>query len=210
MSASGTELAIFDFDRTLVAQDSFQLFSRSAAASRPEHLHALALAVLCKVGQIGNAAYKERVLQRLWWPRTPDAQARILADLYEQLERLVYGAVVRRLREHLHLGHRVVVLSASPAFYVAPFVRKVWPGEIEVLASRFGGGRPDNLHGARKAEVARGLIETHRPGVVWVYTDHRSDLPLIELAHQVRLVRPSAGLLLTLRARNIAFEIVAV
>jgi phosphoserine phosphatase len=43
-----------------------------------------------------------------------------------------------------------------------------------------------------------------------VYTDHRSDLPLIEMADHVRLVRPSAGLVRTLRARGIAFEVMVV
>lgn len=207
---TGNDLAVFDFDKTLVAEDSFQLFSRMAAASRREHSYALLLAALCKAGLIGNTAYKERVLQRLWYGRTPDAQAKILAGLYEQLERLVHDAIVRHLREHLHLGHQVVVLSASPALYVAPFVRKVWSGDIEVLASRFGHGDGGNLYGAQKAEVTRRLIDARRPRVVWVYTDHRSDLPLIEMAHRVRLVRPSAGLLRTLRARGIAFEVMAV
>jgi HAD superfamily phosphoserine phosphatase-like hydrolase len=207
---TGNELAVFDFDKTLVAGDSFQLFSRMAAASLRERADALLVAALCKAGLISNADYKQRVLQRLWQGRTPDEQAKVLADLYGQLEQRVYGAIARHLREHLHLGHQVVVLSASPAFYVAPFVQQVWSDHIEVLASRFAQGERDNLYGARKAEVTRCLIEARRPRAVWVYTDHRSDLPLIEMAHHVRLVRPSAGLLRTLRARGIAFEIMAV
>jgi phosphatidylglycerophosphatase C len=207
---SRNELAVFDFDKTLVAGDSFQLFSRMAAASRREHTYAVVLAALCKSGLISNAAYKERVLQRLWYGRTPDEQAKVLAGLYQQLELLAYGGVVRRLHEHLHLGHQVVVLSASPALYVAPFVHEVWSRDIEVLASGFGHEEGGNLYGAGKAEVTRRLIEARRPRVVSVYTDHRSDLPLIEMAHHVRLVRPSAGLLRTLRARGIAFEIIIV
>ena len=204
------ELAVFDFDKTLVAGDSFQLFSRMAAASRREHRYTLLLAALCKAGLLSNAAYKERVLQRVWYGRAPEEQAKVLAGLYQQLERLAYGAIVHRLREHLHLGHQAVVLSASPAFYVVPFVQKVWARDIEVLASCFGHGEGGNLYGARKAEVTRRLIEARRPRVVWVYTDHRSDLPLIEMADHVRLVRPSAGLVRTLRARGIAFEVMVV
>jgi phosphoserine phosphatase len=207
---SRNELAVFDFDKTLVAADSFRLFSRMAAASGREHTYALLLAALCKAGLISNVAYKERVLQRLWYGRTADEQAKFLAGLYGQLERLAHGAVVRRMREHVDLGHQVVVLSASPALYVAPFVHQVWSDEIEVLASRFGHGEGGNLYGAQKAEVTRRLIEATLPRVVWVYTDHRSDLPLMEMAHHVGLVRPSAGLLRTLRARGIAFEIMVV
>jgi phosphoserine phosphatase len=203
------DLAVFDFDRTLVAGDSFRLFSRIAAASHREYAYTLLVAALCKAGLISNAAYKERVLQRLWYGRTPDEQAKILTGVYEQLGRWAYGAIVRRLREHLQLGHQVVVLSASPAFYVAPFVRQAWSGDIEVLASKFGQGECGNLYGARKAEEMRRLIEA-RPPVVWVYADHRSDLPLIEMAHRVCLVRPSAGLVRTLRARGIAFEVMVV
>ena len=207
---TGNELAVFDFDKTLVAADSFRLFSRLAAGSRREHTYTLLLAALCKAGLMSNAAYKERVLQRLWSGRAADERAEVLAGLYRQLERLAYGAIVRCLREHLQLGHQVVVLSASPALYVAPFVHEVWSGEVDVLASRFGRGEAGNMYGARKAEVLRRLIEARRPRVVWVYTDHRSDLPLIEMAHHVRLVRPSAGLLRALRARKIAFEVMLV
>jgi phosphatidylglycerophosphatase C len=204
------DLAVFDFDKTLVAGDSFRLFGRIAAASRREHRYTLLLAALCKARLLSNAAYKERVLQRVWHGRAPEAQATILAGLYRQLEGLAHGAIVRRLREHLRLGHQVVVLSASPAFYVAPFVHEVWSRDIEVLASRFGHGEGGNLYGTRKAEATRRLIEARRPRAVWVYTDHRSDLPLIEMADHVRLVRPSAGLVRTLRARGIAFEVMVV
>jgi len=207
---TGKQLAVFDFDKTLVARDSFRLFSRMAARSRREHTLALLLAVLCKVGLIGNAAYKEQLLQRLWYGRKPDEQAEVLTRLYAQLERLAYSAIVCCLREHLREGHQVVLLSASPALYVAPFVREVWSAEIEVFASRFEHGESDNLYGARKAQVLRSLIDTRRPEVVWIYTDHRSDIPLIEMAHRVRLVRPSARLLRTLRARGVAFEVMAV
>jgi phosphatidylglycerophosphatase C len=207
---AGNELAVFDFDKTLVAGDSFQLFSRMAAASLQEQTYAFLAAALCKAGLISNGTYKQRVLQRLWQGRTPDEQAEILAGLYAQLERRVYDVIAGHLREHLHSGHQVVVVSASPALYVAPFVQRVWSDHIEVLASRFGHGEDDNVYGARKAEVTRRLIEARRPRAVWVYTDHRSDLPLIEMAHHVRLVQPSAGLLRTLRARGIAFEIMAV
>jgi HAD superfamily phosphoserine phosphatase-like hydrolase len=207
---TGNELAIFDFDKTLVAGDSFQLFSRMAATSLGERAYGPWAAALCKAGLISNAGYKQRVLQRLWQRRTPDAQAKILSGLYRQLERRAYGTIARHLSEHLHSGHKVIVVSASPAFYVAPFVQRVWSDDIEVLASRFGHGESDNLYGARKVEVTRSLIQAHRPRAVWVYTDHRSDLPLIEIADHVRLVRPSAALQRILRARGIGFEIMAV
>jgi phosphoserine phosphatase len=205
----GSDLVLFDFDKTLVARDSFLVFSQVAASTWPRRAYALLLAALCKGGVLSNAAYKARVLRRFWHLRSPAEQAAILAQLHRRLGSLACDGPVARLKAHLRRHHRVVVLSASPAFYVRPFVQ-AWSDQIEVLASQFDAAKEENLYGKRKAEVARHLIEAHQPEVVWVYTDHLSDLPLIEMAHRVGLVRPSPGLVRALRARRIEFEVVTV
>ncbi len=208
---SSRDLVIFDFDKTLISGDSFRVLSRIAARSPLETLEALALAVVCKLGFLDNTAYKTRVLARLWWSKSAAERTARLGALQRRLESLERASVVALLRQHLDEGHDVLVVSASPAFYVAPFVRR-WSDRIEVYASSVEEGGPvtENLRGERKAVLARRLIDERAPSRVWVYADHLSDLPLIELSDRVRLLQPSARLLRSLRRQRIDFEVVPV
>ena len=203
------DLAIFDFDRTLVAEDSFLLFSRIAARSPMARLRTLGLASLCKSGLIGNDEYKRRILRSIWAPRSSAGRSQITEELCARLREIERSSVLRRLHEHLARRDQVVVISASPSFYLIPFVRS-WSERIEVFGSSVSedGQLIENLRGEKKAAVVRKLIRERSPAAIWVYTDSDSDLPLIELSTHVRLVHPSARLLRHLRRRGIAFEMI--
>ena len=205
------DLVIFDFDKTLISGDSFRELSRIAARGPLETFEALGLAVVCKLGWIDNTDYKSRVLARLWWSKPAAERAARIGALERRLEVMERPRVVALLRQHLDDGHDVLVVSASPAFYVEPFVRR-WSDRIQVFASSVEEGGPvtENLRGERKAVLARRLIEERAPSRVWVYADHLSDLPLIELSDRVRLLEPSARLLRSLRRQRIDFEVVPV
>jgi HAD superfamily phosphoserine phosphatase-like hydrolase len=204
-------LAIFDFDKTLIRQDSFRIFSLHAATTHRQRVLMWLLAAFCKLRLIGNEAYKTAVLRRIWYSRSAIEQRDVLAAFLEYLRSLENELVVRRLRLHLDSNDRVAVFSASPEFYLRPFVSS-WSSRIDVFGTLVRQQNPglvvENMYGTAKASAASSLIEQYKPEHIYVYTDHVSDLPLVRLAHEVFLVRPSRRLLQTVRKLRIPFEVI--
>lgn len=203
----GEILAVFDFDKTLIRSDSFRMFAAEIAPSAAHRLFAFGCAVFARFGLMSNAEYKSTVLKRLWEGRSPSEKDRLLQSFVRKLGVLERRTVVERLKHHLGRNDDVVVMSASPGFYVEPFVR-AWSEDVEVVASTFDGEHHLNMYAAEKRRAIQRLVASKQPREVWVYTDHHSDLPLIAAASHVRLVEPSRRLVKELRKRSIAFDVV--
>ena len=205
-------LSIFDFDKTLIRRDSFRIFSLLASEKAWEKVLVLLLALCNKAGLISNKRYKEWVLRIVWLTKGKRERERLLQDLYVEFRRLENPEVLNSLKSHVERGDSVVVLSASPTFYLRPYVR-FWSEDVEVFGSelQFVNRKItfQNLYGSEKVLCAKSIIEQKRPSMVWVYTDHISDLPIIQLADCVRLVKPSRKLCARLRQLNIKYEIVS-
>jgi phosphoserine phosphatase len=205
-------IAIFDFDKTLVKIDSFRLFARIIADSLGSRLWTYWQAVLCKLGMLTNTRYKEKILEALWFPKTLEIQARLLEVLLEHLRKQQHPVIVRRMLEHAREGDVVVVMSASPEFYLRPFLHSLCP-QARIVGSRVtlhgSTVKMQNLQGEQKAERAQALIEGERPARICVYTDHIVDLPLVWLADRAVLVRPSRRLVRGVRHLGIEHEVIA-
>jgi phosphoserine phosphatase len=203
-------LAIFDYDKTLVAGDSFRLFAARAAADRADRVRFLAHAVLAKLRLISNGRYKELVLDRTWRRLDPGARAALVSGFVDELRGMLVDPVVERLHAHLGAGDAVAVLSASPAFYLEAAVRSI-AADVAARGSTVHeeGGRihVDNLYGERKADAARELIAGADGATVHVYTDNRSDLPLMALADRLTLVRPSSSTVAAAERAGLDFEV---
>ena len=130
-------VAAFDFDGTLCRGDSLVPFLRRWCGDR-----ALAVALgrtwrhlarLPRGGEFRDRA-KEALLRELL-PGRPAEPARALALAYaEQLDSRLRIDVLARLRWHQAQGHEVVIVSASPALYLAPLGDRL--GVDAVLATR--------------------------------------------------------------------------
>ena len=205
-------LSIFDFDKTLIRRDSFRFFSLLASESLWSKTLVLLLALGSKAGLLSNEKYKKSVIQSVWLKKDEKERDRLLQKLFFELRGLENTEIVYALKTHIEQGDRVVVLSASPSFYLKPYVQ-FWSEDIKVFGSELqivnGKIKFDNLYGLRKELCARSIIEQEKPSEVWIYTDHISDLPIIKLADHVRLVRPSAKLCDKLRQLTIKYEIVS-
>lgn len=205
-------LSIFDFDKTLIRRDSFRIFSLLASEKAWEKVLVCLLALCNKAGLISNKRYKEQVLRIVWLTKDGKEREKLLEKLYLKFRGSQNPGVLNSLKNHIQRGDSVVVLSASPAFYLKPYVR-FWSEDIEVFGSelQFVNRKItfQNLYGSEKALCAKSIIEQKRPSMVWVYTDHISDLPIIQLADCVRLVKPSRKLCARLRQLNIKYEIVS-
>ena len=109
-------------------------------------------------------------------------------------------------------GESVAIFSASPEFYLTPFVHSISP-DIAVFGSvveeRSGQLQIHNLFREGKAAKAREFIASRTAAHVCVYTDHWHDLSLMRLAERVVLVGPTPATVSAVRRAGIAFETIA-
>lgn len=203
-------LSIFDFDKTLIKKDSFRLFSSLASDKTWKKITVLFLAICQKLNLISNSCYKESVLKTVWVSKEEQRKELFLEEFYKALKRIENKSVLDALKKHLEIGDKVVVISASPLFYLEPYVR-LWSDKIEVMGTKYRAfdGKVElfNLYGDQKVLYAKEVIQKMKPNIVWVYTDHISDLPLIKLADKVRVINPTSKLIKKLNQLKIDYEI---
>ena len=186
------------------------MFSLLASDNTWKKIIVFFLALCHKSQFISNLYYKESVLRTVWISKQERDKEIFLEKFYKSLKKIENKRVLNALKKHLEIGDKVVVISASPLFYLEPYV-KLFSDNIEVLGSKFRsiGGETESfsLYGDQKGVCASEIIQKLRPNVVWVYTDHISDLPLIKLADRVRLINPSGKFIKKLNQLKIACEI---
>jgi HAD superfamily phosphoserine phosphatase-like hydrolase len=202
--------AIFDFDKTIISKDSFRIFSFLAAKNLFEKTFILYYTLLCHFSFITNKEYKKYLLEKLWSGLSVKDKNRLNQMLFEKLTALLNIKIISSLKKHLENGDNVVVLSASPEFYLVPFIYNI-DDKIRVFGSRvtqrIDGVDIQNLYKQKKADVAKEII-SECPTIknVIVYTDHIDDYPLIKLASKVVLVKPKKTLVKYVSDLNIPFE----
>ena len=188
-------LAIFDFDKTLVARDSFRLFGGLGASGPAERALLFGYAALARIGVI-----LEHPIQG---PRAATSLATAPGSSARRSAHPGAGGSPgtrrrddrHRVRAHLSAVTRVAVLTASPEFYIGPFLADISPA-IELHGSqveeRDGKIRVENLYGKRKAAVAGILISEIQPGprprLHRSRARHRTDE-----ARRLGLARPTQG-----------------
>jgi phosphatidylglycerophosphatase C len=187
---SGT-VAAFDLDGTLTRRDTMLPFVARvcgwSAVGRTLARHAVPLTRMA-VGRADRDQVKEGVL-------APLLGGRRLADL-ESIAEAYAGDVVadglqadvaERVRRHLDAGHEVVIVSASPALYVAPIGRRlgaaaVLATELEMVDGVLTGrllGR--NCRGPEKVDRLRTWLDGRTP-VLHAYGDSSGDRELLAWA----------------------------
>ena len=208
MQVNKRALAIFDFDKTLITVDSFRLFSLTAADTWWKRVLVFVLAVLCKFRIIDNAHYKLSVLRLVWAGREKEQKSRILKALYRSMNSSQNAQTVSLMLDHLNRNDEVVIISASPDFYLRPYVESSW-SNIRVFASDYqehdGKFFLRNMYREEKANCARKLSEDLSPGKVVLYTDHISDAPLMKIADLTKIVRPSKRICEKLNKMGVKF-----
>jgi phosphoserine phosphatase len=210
MNNSNNALSFFDFDKTLIKGDSFRIFSLLASDKARQKALVLFFALCHKLKLISNSFYKESVLRAIWIDKNSREKELFLRKFHGVLRKIENKQVVNALKGHLDSGDKVVVISASPLFYLESYV-KLLSENIEVIGSKFrqAGRKIEflNMYGRKKVLCAKAIIEKINPRTIWVYTDHVSDLPLIRLADKVRIIKPSSQLIRKLNQLRIEFEI---
>lgn len=211
-------LVVFDLDGTLTRRDTYTAYLLAFLRRRPlrlgrtwrlpfDTLHFFA-------GAADNAWLKQRYLRAVLGdvPRgiiethTRDFNARLLARGLRQ-------QALERLAAHRERGDRVILATASLDLYVEDLAARLgiaetvctcvaWSADDRLTGSLAGA----NCRGAEKLARVRALSGVERHAHRVVYTDHHSDAPLLEWAHERVAVAPSRAL--AARAADLGLKVV--
>lgn len=211
------EVAVFDFDRTIVPIDTGAEFVKQILLRSPVRL-ALALAAtpLAVTLAMNRKTLRWGVSVYVWISTFGTSAEQLTARLEtfaEQLDGVVFSEALAAVRGHRAAGHRIAVMSGSPASLVAAVLQRVEGGEFTIVAStwrRFSGGfiarphcvREEKLRMARLAGLPRGPWHSG-------YTDSTWDIPMLRNCRTRTLVNPSPRTLARFRkAFGTDFEVV--
>lgn len=204
---SRVTVAAFDFDETLTRADSVVPFLRRLTGTR-----SLAVRSMARAHRIGPAlARRDRdrlrgVATDLGFAGRTIADVDRLAAVYaDQLCRVgLRDDTVARLRWHIDVGHRVVIVSASYEAYLVPVGRRL--GVDAVLGTRLeveagtctGRLEGPNCRGPEKAVRLRAWFDQQRLDrehlTLWAYGDSNGDRELLAMAdHPVWVKGPLAS-----------------
>ena len=201
-------LAIFDLDGTLTRRDTYLAYLAGFTRKHPHRitrLHTLPLDVarFYSSPMRDNAWLKQRFLHAVL---AGVDRATVRAWTREFNERLfetgLRRAALEQVADHRRLGHRLMLATASLDIYVHDLADRLGFTDVvcthvewdpnDRLTGRLAG---TNCHGQEKA--ARVIAHLRNTGKGWrtfVYTNHHSDVPLLNWADERVAVSPTAGL----------------
>ena len=192
-------LAVFDLDGTLIRGDSFIPFVVGYARSRRRIRPLLTLPVwvgLYAARLLADHRAKQRVLVSFFRGEPRTVVAEYATEFTRQwiMPRIV-EPIHSRLTWHLSLGHRVILLSASPDIYVEAVGNAL--GIDEVICTRIR-GTPNHWDGTLDGLNCKGDEKLNRlwrhlgtktwPAETYAYGDSQSDLPVLRWARHGFLV----------------------
>ena len=191
MATAGKTLALFDFDGTLTDRDSFADFIRqhhSWWALMWAGLRLGPAVVAMHLGLRSRQWSKEQVMRHFFAPMgVAEFSRRAQAYAAQRLPAILRAQGLQRLRAHRDQGHRVVVISASPEDWIAPWCAAEG---VECLATRLE-RRDGELTGAIEGENCRNgekvrrlceLLDLSAYGEIHAYGDSAGDREMLAIA----------------------------
>ncbi len=187
------KLAVFDLDGTITRHDTLIQFTLGYLKSRPWRLFGFVLALpavlLYLLRVIDRGALKGSVIRwTLGGSSRADIDAWAATFVPRVIEHGVFKAALEQIEEHKRDGDVLVLMSASPDFYVPVVARHLGFNEVTCTGVRWNG---DRLDGRLTTENCRGAEKTRRfaelraryPGLPTIaYGNATSDLDHLRLA----------------------------
>jgi len=209
--------AFFDLDKTVIAKASVAAFGGPFRRGGLITRRVVARALLGQLVFLHLGADQHR-LSRIretmlslteGWDRA-EVRSIVQRALHETIEPIIYTEALAQIREHREAGHRVYLVSASPAELVEPLAEMI--GADGAIASRgevddqgrYTGRMELYASGPVKAEEVRSLAA--RAGIdlatSFAYSDSATDLPMLELVGHPVAVNPDRALARVARSRQ--------
>lgn len=194
--------AFFDIDGTLLSVNSAQLYARHlrrhGRARRRDLLRTAWYLGLYKL----NLLDLERAMERASGMIAGQSEAEVseFCDRWyrEEVRAYLVPGMCRILARHRERGHEVALLSSSTHYLAGPLARDLGVEHLlvtrlEVVDGLFTGRPvrpvcygPGKVHWARDFAARRGLDLA----ASWFYTDSITDLPVLEIVGNPRIVNP--------------------
>lgn len=191
MATAGKTLALFDFDGTLTDRDSFADFVRQQC-SVPGLIWAglrLGPAVMAMQAGLRSRQWsKEQVIRHCFVPMGAAGFAdRAQAYASQRVPEILRAKGLQCLRAHRDQGHRVVVVSASPEDWIAPWCAAEG---VECLATRLerkngeltGAIAGENCRNGEKVRRLCELLDLAAYGEIHAYGDSAGDREMLAIA----------------------------
>lgn len=215
-----TELAIYDMDRTITRTGTFTPFMIHAALRlAPWRLIFVPFAAMVMLAYVCKLIERKRVKElnqaMLIGRRIPaDKLAPVAESFAEKMVRHnVYAGALASLAENRAAGRRLVLATASSRIWVEPIAEKLGIDDIvatgairgldEYVSHKVDG---ENCYGPAKLrmiEAWMGLEKLERGAChIRFYSDHVSDVPVLEWADEAIASNPHAGLRSVARERG--------
>jgi HAD superfamily hydrolase (TIGR01490 family) len=210
--------AFFDLDLTITNRDSFRYFLKEHYLRNVDNWrvvpHVLVWAFLRKLRFVSLQRSKENALVAL--KGKPYDFIREIGRSFSEtaLINCVRDEATQRIEWHREKGHRVFIVTASPDIYLASVTQYLrCDGYLSsVLAYRKGKfiGRFEGKDciGSEKAKRIKSLAveKSLNLKMSFAYSDHESDLPMLELVGNPITVSPTKKLLKIARERDWRIE----
>ena len=200
--------AIFDMDRTLTRSGTWSRYMFSVNKKRPLFYLRLPLlavhALAYKLGLLTRQSVKEHGLKTLKWAsrETLERAAENFAE--EEIRHGLRKQTRHVLDQHRKAGHRLVMATAAADLVAKPIAKRLgmdivistelaW-SEAGRLTGKLAG---PNCYGTAKLDLVHAAHAVHNfQSPTTGYSDHVSDLPLLQWVTQGVAVNPSRGLAL--------------
>ncbi len=199
--------ALFDLDRTITTRGTYTPFILSVARHKPRafaRVPAIVHAAWCyRRGRITRSALKETMLKAVL-SNALRAEVDIFARAFVEtwLQRYIRPGARRTIATHRAAGDYLILITASFDFYASLFADAL--GFNTVIATQAAWDDQGRLTGAIEGENCYGASKLkaliHRfPDLktryeTCVYSDHHTDLPLLEWADRAVAVNPDRKL----------------
>lgn len=199
-------ITVFDLDGTITRSDTYVAFLLRFLQHRPSRvLRAswLPLAVgMHSVGARDNTWLKATFLRSIAGGESREAVEAVAIELVDELlARGLRPGAVATIDEHRLRGDRLLLATASLDIYVEPLARALGFSEVVCtrvewdergrLSGRLAG---DNCYGERKLAAVAAHVGDRTDVRLEAYSDHISDLPLLEWSHRAAVVNPDSRL----------------
>jgi len=204
---SGKTIAVFDLDKTITKSDTYVPFLLRILLHNPRRvlvLPKLSFAVArYMLGLRDNSWLKEEFLRGL----ASNMRRSEIADMGEKfVQKLLGGGLIldalARIEHHRQCGHVLILATASVDLYAKLIGKRLGFDTVVCTLTEWsdddrltGNLASQNCYGPRKKErIANILQEFGVFDELVVYSDHHSDLPLMELADAAVSVNPTRTL----------------
>lgn len=192
------QLALFDFDGTMIHGDSISNFVRFCWDNHyipaKKLLSILMMTLIWKLGLVKVEKVKSLALSPLRSLREKDREDLCFRFVKEQLVPRIYPDAIKQMKQHDRNGHVVLIVSASPLCYLKHLAAFLPLTAILGTSTDEHFCVERNLIGEEKPRQIKEWLAANQIQVDWhnsyAYGDSENDLPMLRLVGHPLLVNP--------------------